>query len=66
MNGPCGVSNKEVRISPEIDCAWQLIYERLKVWTNWKAAGDTAPKDWSHARDGGVRKMARRIDADEG
>ncbi|NLW44922.1 MAG: hypothetical protein GXY92_07030 [Syntrophomonadaceae bacterium] len=69
MNGPCGGSkNGKCEISPEIDCAWQLIYERLKVLDQLeRLLAIQPPKDWSHARDGGVRKMAREdLMLDEG
>jgi len=61
MNGPCGGSqNGKCEISPEIQCAWQLIYDRLKELNqverllSWQP-----PKDWSRSRDGGVRRMER-------
>ena len=61
MNGPCGGSkNGRCEISPEIDCAWQLIYERLKALDQLeRLLGLQPPQDWSHSRDGGVRKMVR-------
>ncbi len=32
MNGPCGGSTRgKCEISPEVDCAWQLIWDRLKA-----------------------------------
>ncbi|HON05546.1 MAG TPA: methylenetetrahydrofolate reductase C-terminal domain-containing protein [bacterium] len=31
LNGPCGgAKNKKCEVSPEMDCGWVLIYERLK------------------------------------
>ena len=61
FNGPCGGSTKgKCEIDPEVDCAWQLIWDRLK------ALGQTElysrimePKDWRSARDGGPRKIVR-------
>lgn len=65
MNGPCGGShegkcevtgpNKE-----EIDCAWQLIHDKLIA----QGREDlllryTAPKDWSKSSSGGPRKMVK-------
>jgi ferredoxin len=61
FNGPCGGSTAgKCEISPETDCAWQLIWDRLK------ALGQTdryeqimAAKDWRTSRDGGPRKIIR-------
>jgi len=61
LNGPCGGSHDgKCEIDPELDCAWHLIYERLK------RAGKLdmmlkfqSPKDWSTSRDGGPRKIVR-------
>jgi len=65
MNGPCGGShdgkcevtgpNKE-----EIDCAWQLIHDKLYA----QGREDlllryTPPKDWSKSSSGGPRKMVK-------
>jgi len=61
LNGPCGGSqNGKCEVSKDIDCAWHLIYERLKL--QGRLAQLTAlapPKDWTPARDGGQRKVAR-------
>jgi ferredoxin len=33
LNGPCGGSQDgKCEISPDVDCAWQLIYDRLKAY----------------------------------
>ncbi|MCB2187920.1 MAG: methylenetetrahydrofolate reductase C-terminal domain-containing protein [Deltaproteobacteria bacterium] len=61
FNGPCGGSSGgKCEISPEVDCAWQLIWDRLQ------ALGRTdlyeaimEPKDWRTARGGGPRKLVR-------
>lgn len=58
MNGPCGGSeNGKCEVDPQkIDCAWQLIYDRLKHIGKLDMMEDIIPiKDWSTARDGGVR-----------
>ncbi|MGI6549280.1 MAG: methylenetetrahydrofolate reductase C-terminal domain-containing protein [Syntrophomonadales bacterium] len=61
MNGPCGGSqNGKCEISKEIDCAWQLIFDRLRELNQLdRLMILQPPKDWSQSRDGGVRKMSR-------
>ena len=61
LNGPCGGSSKgKCEVSPEIDCAWQLIYDKLKAQGRLDLIMDiTPPKDWRPSRDGGPRKMVR-------
>jgi ferredoxin len=61
LNGPCGGSEAgHCEINPEIDCAWQLIFDRLSS----KGKLDIllqiqAPKNWRTSRDGGPRKIVR-------
>ncbi|NLV17414.1 MAG: hypothetical protein GXY50_09455 [Syntrophomonadaceae bacterium] len=61
MNGPCGGSQDgKCEISPNILCAWQLIYDRLtQLGQLDRLLGIQEPKDWSLSRDGGLRRMAR-------
>jgi ferredoxin len=61
MNGPCGGSEKgKCEVSPDTDCGWHLIYERLKELGQLDFfAEPTAPKDWASSRDGGPRKIVR-------
>jgi hypothetical protein len=61
LNGPCGGSqNGKCEINSEIDCAWQLIYDRLSTFGKLDFMDEILPpKDWSPARDGGPRKMVR-------
>jgi ferredoxin len=61
MNGPCGGSEKgKCEVSPETDCGWHLIYERLKELGQLDFfAKPTDPKDWISSRDGGPRKIVR-------
>jgi len=61
LNGPCGGSqNGKCEIDPEIDCAWQLIYDRLKALGRLDLMTEIIPpKDWSTARHGGPRKVVR-------
>ncbi len=61
LNGPCGGSqNGKCEISPEVPCAWQLIYDRLKELGELDRLKEIfLPKDWSSSRDGGPRKIIR-------
>lgn len=61
LNGPCGGSQDgKCEIDKEIDCAWQLIYDRLKVLGKLESLEEIMPpKDWSTNRDGGPREMIR-------
>ena len=61
LNEPCGGSEKgKCEVSPEIDCGWNLIYERLKELGQLDFfAKPTGPKDWISSRDGGPRKIVR-------
>ena len=61
MNGPCGGSSKgKCEINKEVDCAWQLIVDRLKALDRLADYEKVAPlKDWSTDRAGGPRKIVR-------
>lgn len=61
FNGPCGGSSGgKCEISPDVSCAWQLIYDRMTaLGVVDKLAEIREPKDWSTARDGGPRKIVR-------
>ena len=61
LNGPCGGSQDgKCEVNSEIDCAWQLIYDRLKAQGRLETLEEIEPpKDWSSARHGGPRKMVR-------
>ncbi|HID86651.1 MAG TPA: hypothetical protein EYP55_04635 [Anaerolineae bacterium] len=61
LNGPCGGStNGKCEIDPEIDCAWQLIYDRLKALGKLELLTEIQPaRDWSTSRDGGPRRIVR-------
>lgn len=65
FNGPCGGSSKgKCEVNDSIDCAWQLIYDRLKSLNQMERLFETIPpRDWSTSRDGGPRKL-RRPDVD--
>jgi len=61
LNGPCGGSQRgKCEVNPNIDCAWQLIYDRLKALGKLDLLLEIqAPKDWRSSRDGGPRKIIR-------
>jgi ferredoxin len=61
LNGPCGGSTKgKCEINPELDCAWQLIIDRLKELGRIDDYDELMPiKDWSTERAGGPRKVVR-------
>lgn len=61
LNGPCGGSQAgHCEINSEIDCAWQLIYDRLRSMGKLDLLMEiTPPKNWQAARDGGPRKIVR-------
>ena len=59
LNGPCGGSTAgKCEINQEVDCAWQLIVDRLKALEKMEDYEKLAPiKDWSTDRAGGPRKV---------
>lgn len=61
MNGPCGGSQDgKCEIAKDVDCAWQLIYDRMKTLGQLEKLEEVIPpKDWSTSRDGGPRKIER-------
>ncbi len=61
LNGPCGGSqNGKCEISDTVDCAWQLIYDRLERLGKLSNLEELIlPKNWSTSRDGGPRRMVR-------
>jgi ferredoxin len=61
LNGPCGGSEAgHCEISPEVECAWQLIYDRLTKMNKLDVLLELqAPKNWRVARDGGPRRIVR-------
>jgi ferredoxin len=61
LNGPCGGSTAgKCEISQDVDCVWQLIWDRMKALgiENRYEEVMTA-KDWRTSRDGGPRKIIR-------
>ncbi len=61
FNGPCGGSQDgNCEISEDVECAWQLIYDRLAhLGELGKLTEMIEVKDWSSARDGGPRRTIR-------
>lgn len=61
LNGPCGGSRDgKCEVSEDLDCAWQLIYNRasaLGILDTLEAIAP--PQDWSTSLDGGPRKVIR-------
>jgi len=61
FNGPCGGSqNGKCEIDTEIDCAWQLIYEKLKAFGRLDRLMEIfETRDWTTSRDGGPRSVKK-------
>ena len=61
FNGPCGGSTDgRCEINAEVDCAWQLIIDRLEALDRLDEYEALCPlKDWSSDRAGGPRKVVR-------
>jgi len=59
VNGPCGGTNDgKCEVSKEIDCAWYLIYKRMKETDTLEQFRKTLPpKDWSKDRGSGPRRL---------
>ncbi len=61
LNGPCGGSRGgHCELGPDVDCAWQLIYDRAIAFGALdELLAVQPPKDWSSALDGGPRRLVR-------
>ncbi len=61
LNGPCGGSvDGKCEISPDVDCVWQLIIDRLKKLNRLESLEEILPvKDWGVSGHGGPRKIVR-------
>lgn len=61
MNGPCGGSSKgKCEVSSDIDCVWQLIWDRMKaLGIEDRYEEIIEAKDWSTERGGGPRRIIR-------
>ncbi|HUW14510.1 MAG TPA: methylenetetrahydrofolate reductase C-terminal domain-containing protein [Anaerolineae bacterium] len=62
LNGPCGGSQNGIcEVDPDMECAWQLVYDRLSRMGRLDLMVAFQPaKDWSVSRDGGPRKIVRK------
>lgn len=70
LNGPCGGSQEgKCEVSKDVDCAWQLIYDRLiQLDAIERMEAIQPPKDWSTSHHGGVRTTVRedvRVESSE-
>jgi ferredoxin len=61
LNGPCGGSREDrCEVSADRQCAWQLIYQRLKgIGQLNRLKAIVPPKNWSTSLDGGCRTIIR-------
>jgi len=61
LNGPCGgSSNGKCEINKELDCAWNLIIERLEALGDLERIKPVEMyKDWRSSYSGGPRKRVR-------
>ena len=62
FNGPCGGSSKgKCEIKREVDCAWQLIYDRLNALGQLYKMEEIIPaRRWGvESRDSGPRRIVR-------
>lgn len=61
LNGPCGGLQKgKCEISPDVLCAWQEIYDRLKGLGRLDLLNEVKPpKNWSTSQSGGPRRIVR-------
>ena len=61
LNGPCGGSREDrCEVRPELPCAWQLIYKRLKgIGQLDRLKEIEPPKNWNMYLDGGARVIVR-------
>jgi ferredoxin len=61
LNGPCSSSRQErCEVNPDRQCAWQLIYQRLKdIGQLDRLKKIKPPKNWKLSQDGGYRTIIR-------
>lgn len=61
LNGPCGGSVEgKCEVNPEIECAWQLIIDRLSRFGRLGNLEEVYPiKDWARKQGVGPRKIVR-------
>ena len=63
FNGPCGGSGDgKCEIDKQVECGWQLIYERMKRINQLEKLTELEDiRDWSTSRDGGPRTMRKKM-----
>jgi ferredoxin len=61
LNGPCSGSREDrCEVNPERQCAWQLIYKRLKdIGQLDRLKKIKSPKNWNKSQSGGYRTIIR-------
>jgi ferredoxin len=61
LSGPCGgARDGKCEVSPDIECGWQLIYDRLRALGQLDRLLEPSPlADWSLSHEGGCRKVVR-------
>ena len=61
LNGPCSGSREDrCEVNPERQCAWQLIYKRLKdIGQLDRLKKIKSPKNWNTSQSGGYRTIIR-------
>jgi ferredoxin len=61
LNGPCSSSREDrCEVNPQRQCAWQLIYKRLKAIGQLDRLKEIKPpKNWGRSQDGGCRTIVR-------
>jgi len=61
LNGPCGGAlDGKCEVNSEMECIWQLIYERMKKLGQLdRLRRNVDAKDWSTSLSGGPRKIIR-------
>ena len=61
FNGPCGGARQgKCEVNAQLECAWQLIYDRTQaLGISEQLAAIAPPQDWSIGIDGGPRKVVR-------
>jgi ferredoxin len=61
LNGPCSGSREDrCEVNPERQCAWQLIYNRLKeIGQLDRLKKIKSPKNWNKSQSGGYRTIIR-------
>lgn len=67
LNGPCGgTKNGKCEVSPDIPCAWVLIYERMKeIGRLDELKKEIDAKDWSKTRRPGMFTVREKVSAEK-